>query len=52
MSAYSAVFLLPALGSLVLAAVVLGRRPRGWNQWSFALGMLAFAAEVHAAAGR
>ncbi len=49
MSAYSAVFLLPALGSLVLAAVVLGRRPRGWNQWSFALGMLAFAAEGVAA---
>lgn len=48
-SAHSAVFILAVLGSLALSAVAVGRRPRGVNQWSFALGMLAFAAEGAAA---
>ncbi|MFZ1059038.1 MAG: XrtA/PEP-CTERM system histidine kinase PrsK [Candidatus Rokuibacteriota bacterium] len=41
--------LLAAVSSLGLVAVLLARRPRGWLEWSFALGMVGFALEAVAA---
>jgi putative PEP-CTERM system histidine kinase len=44
-SVLSTVLIAAIVSSLLLGAAVVARRPRGRNQWSFALGMLAFAAE-------
>lgn len=49
MTTTGALFILTAATSLGLAVLAVGRRPRGLLRWSFALGMLGFAAESAAA---